>query len=113
MFPEILTQRNTTYQLIQPTLTEMDIKELFLQQPYEVFAVVNESLENEETMFTTFIVLYAVEFENNVILYDVSRQQHSTITSEIYFLAQGYIEIIDVAIVERYPVRLYKKVVTP
>jgi len=110
MFPATITKRNTSYQLIEPTLTETEIRDLLLQKRYEIFAVVNESLEKTETMFTTFLVLHAAEFENNVILYDVSRQLHTTITTELFFLSKGYIEFIDVGIVDRYPVRMYKKV---
>lgn len=58
-------------------------------------------------MLTTFLLLHAKEFENNVLLYDVSRQHPSTVKTELFFLAKGYIEFIDVGIVDRYPVRLY------
>ncbi|MBT2736192.1 hypothetical protein [Bacillus sp. ISL-7] len=108
MFPSKLSNNNREYYLVRKSLSEYELKELLLLNPYDVYAVVNESLDDKGvTMFTTFLVLHAIDFENRVILYDVSRQQHSTITTELCFLAKGYIEFIDVGQVDRYPIRFY------
>jgi hypothetical protein len=108
MFPEKLSRNNKEYYLVKNTLSEKSLNNLFLQRPYDVYAIVNENLdEHSEPMFTTFLVIHANEFEDRVILYDISRQIHSTITTELYFLAEGYIEYIDVAQVDRYPIRFY------
>lgn len=109
MFPAEIRIRNKTYQIINNHLTENELKALFKNNPYGVYAIVNESLEKEEPMLTTFLVLHSVHFEDNVILYDISRQIHTTITTELFFLAKGYIEFIDVGMVDRYPIKFYKK----
>lgn len=83
---------------------------MLLRNPYDVFAIMNENLEKgEEPLLTTFLVLYHAEFENNVMLYDISRQKHTTITTELYFLKQGYYEVINVGRVDRYPMKVYIK----
>ena len=66
-------------------------------------------MDNDDQMLTTFLVLHTNDFEENVILYDVSRQVHTTITTELFFLLKGYIEFIDVGTVDRYPIKLYKR----
>ncbi|CAM5734266.1 hypothetical protein SAFG77S_11601 [Streptomyces afghaniensis] len=109
MFPAEITIRNKNYQMIDYYLTENELKALLKYNPYEVYAIVNESLEKEEPLLTTFLVLYSDDFEDNIILYDVSRQIHTTITTEVFFLAKGYIEFIDVGMVDRYPIKFYKK----
>ena len=109
MFPKTLTIRKETYEIIDEHLTENQLKEFLNDNPYEVYAVINEDLDNDEQMLTTFLVLHTVDFEDNVILYDVSRQVHTTVTTELYFLAKGYIEFVDVGIVDRYPIKLYKR----
>lgn len=60
-------------------------------------------------MLTTFLSLYSVDFEDTVILYDISKQHHTTVSTELCFLTKGYVEIIDVGIVDRYPLRFYIK----
>ena len=96
--------------MIDNDLTKNELKTLFKNNPYEIYAIVNESLEKEEPMLTTFLVLYSNDFEENVILYDISTQIHSTITTELSFLGKGYLEFIDVGIVDRYPIKFYKRV---
>lgn len=109
MFPAKISIRNKTYQIIDNPLTKNELKTLFKNNPYEMYAVVNEGLEKEEPMLTTFLVLHSIDFENNVILYDISRQINTTITTELSFLEKGYIEFIDVGMVDRYPIKFYKK----
>ncbi|MEH6945379.1 hypothetical protein [Bacillus sp. JJ722] len=110
MFPTTLTHHHKMYQLIQEPLTETYLKDLLLKHPYDIYAIVNENLEEQnEPMLTTFLVLHAVDFEDTVILFDVSRQHQSTVTTELCFLAKGYIESIDVGIVDRYPIKFYKR----
>ena len=109
MFPMEITIRNKNYQIIDNDLTKNELKTLFKNNPYEIYAIVNESLEKEEPMLTTFLVLHSDDFEENVILYDISTQIHSTITTELFFLAKGYLEFIDVGIVDRYPIKFYKR----
>jgi hypothetical protein len=109
MFPKTLTIRKEAYEIIDEHLTEKQLKEFLNDNPYEVYAVVNEDLDNDGQMLTTFLVLHTVDFEDNVILYDITRQVHTTVTTELYFLAKGYIEFIDVARVDRYPIKLYKR----
>jgi hypothetical protein len=109
MFPAEITIRKKTFQIIDNHLTKNELKALFINNPYGVYAIVNESMEKEEPMLTTFLVLYSVDFEENVILYDISRQIHTTITTELFFLEKGYIEFIDVGMVDRYPIKFYKK----
>jgi len=109
MFPAEITIRNRNYQMIDNYLTKNKLKSLFKNNPYEVYAIVNESLDKEEPILTTFQVLHSDDFGDNVILYDVSRQIHTTITTELFFLAKGYIEFIDVGMVDRYPIKFYKK----
>ncbi len=110
MFPTEIKIRNKTYKIIDNPLSKNELTALFKNDPYEVYAIVNESLENEEPMLTTFLILYSVDFENNVILYDISRQINTTITTDLFFLEKGYIEFIDVGMVDRYPIKFYKKV---
>jgi hypothetical protein len=109
MFPAKISIRNKTYQIMDNHLTKSELEALFKNNPYEVYAVVNEGLEKEEPMLTTFLVLHSVDFENNVILYDISRQIHTTITTDLSFLEKGYIEFIDVGMVDRYPIKIYKQ----
>ncbi|WP_426860862.1 hypothetical protein [Cytobacillus gottheilii] len=75
----------------------------------QIYAIVNESLEKGEYKLTTFLVLYATDFEENVILYDVSRQIHTTVKTDIEVLVKGYIEMINVGMVDRYPFKFYIK----
>jgi hypothetical protein len=111
MFPSVITQRNQDYHQLDTSLSQLQIKQLLISNPYDIFAVVNESHDQlEENMFTTFLVLHSAEFDNRVILYDISRQTHTTITTEISILSKGYIEYIDVGMVDRFPVKLYKRV---
>ncbi|MCM3163691.1 hypothetical protein [Metabacillus litoralis] len=111
MFPSVITQRDQDYHLIDTSLSQSQLKQLLTSNPYDIFAVVNEGHDqSEEDMFTTFLVLHSAEFDNRVILYDISRQAHTTITTEISFLSKGYIEFIDVGMVDRYPVKLYKRI---
>lgn len=110
MFPVELTIKDQIYHIINNQLNENELKAFFKNNPYDVYAIINEGLENEDPMLTTFLVLYSDEFENNVILYDISRQLHTTITTELFFLEKGYIEIIGVGIVDRYSIKFYKKV---
>jgi hypothetical protein len=107
MFPTKIKRRNKTYYIINNFLTESELKELFQKNPYDVYAIVNESLEKDEPMLTTFLVLYSIEFEDNVILYDISRQHHTTVTTELSTIAKGYVEFIDVGIVDRYSIKFY------
>ena len=68
MFPTKLTHHNKIYQLIQDPLSEASLKELLLKHPYNVYAVVNESLEEQdEPMFTTFLVLHAVDLQQSCV----------------------------------------------
>jgi hypothetical protein len=109
MFPSIITNHNKNYYpLSDIPLSESKLKDLFLKYPYAIYAVVNEVIDEKiEPMLTTFLLLHTIEFENKVILYDISRQRHSTVTTELCFLVKGYIEVIDVGIVDRYPVQIY------
>ncbi|WP_423409024.1 hypothetical protein AABM38_02740 [Heyndrickxia sp. MSNUG] len=109
MFPETITIRKETYEIIDEHLTEKQLKAFLRDNPYGVYALVNEDLDNDDQMMTTFLVLHNGDFEDNVILYDVSRQVHTTVTTELYFLAKGYVEFIDVGKVDRYPIKLYKR----
>lgn len=109
MFPKSVTIRCKSYHMINNQLTQNELKALFLSSPYNVYAIVNESLEKETTMFTTFLVLYSVDFEDNVILYDVSRQIHTTVTTDLNILTKGYIEFIDVGVVDRYSIKFYMR----
>lgn len=109
MFPADITIRKKTYEIIDNHLTKNELKALFKNNPYGVYAIVNESMEKEEPMLTTFLVLHSADFEDNVILYDISRQLHTTITTELGFLAMGYVEFIDVGMVDRYPIKFYKR----
>ncbi|WP_456276769.1 hypothetical protein [Bacillus sp. AK128] len=109
MFPADIRIRKKTYQIIDSHLTKSELNGLFKNNPYGVYAIINESLEREDPMLTTFLVLHSDDFEDNVILYDISRQQHSTITTELGFLAKGYVEFIDVGVVDRYPIKFYKR----
>lgn len=109
MFPTTLTVRSKSYQVIDEQLTEQQLKKFLQNNPYEVYAVVNEDLDNDDQVLTTFLVIHTVDFEDNVILYDVSRQAHTTVTTELNFLVKGYIEFIDVGIVDRYSIKLYKR----
>jgi predicted hydrolase (HD superfamily) len=109
MFPKTLIIRKETYEIIDEHLTEKQLKEFMRANPYGVYALVNEGLNNDDQMLTTFLVLHTVDFEDNVILYDVSRQVHTTVTTELFFLVKGYIEFIDVGMVDRYPIKLYRR----
>lgn len=109
MFPAKILRNNMQYNLVKKIFSESDLKELFIKYPYGVYAIVDEKLEESEPMLTTFLVLHSREFEERVILYDVSRQPHTTVTTELHFLAKGYIEFIDVGQVDRYPIRFYVK----
>ncbi|MBM7650473.1 hypothetical protein JOC78_003465 [Bacillus ectoiniformans] len=108
MFANVIEKNNETYRVVSEVLSETALGDLLLQNPYNAYVVMNESLEEgEDPLLTTFLVLYHSKFENNVILYDISRQKHTTITTELYFLKQGYHEQINVGRVDRYPIQLY------
>ncbi|WP_043931155.1 hypothetical protein [Bacillus sp. EB01] len=109
MFPTEIIIKNNSCQIINNHLTHYELKTLFINNPYEVYAMVNESLEEEEPMLTTFLILYSVDFEDNVILYDISRQMHTTLTTKLSILEKGYLEFIDVGMVDRHPIKFYKR----
>ncbi|MFI8577556.1 hypothetical protein ACIGEL_17735 [Rossellomorea aquimaris] len=108
-FPARIKQGKMNYLRIDKKLNKPELKQLFVRNPYEVYAVVDESIEENEEILSTFQVLHSNEFQENVILYDVSNQPHSTVTTNIQFLVKGYIELIDVGIVDRFPVKFYVK----
>ncbi|MFI8684681.1 hypothetical protein [Rossellomorea sp. NPDC077527] len=108
-FPERIKQRKMNYLRIDKKLNKRELTQLFGENPYEVFAVVDESIEENEEIISTFLVLHSNDFQENVILYDVSNQPHTTVTTDIQFLVKGYIEFIDVGIVDKFPVKIYVK----
>lgn len=108
MFPAKITMNNKEYLIVKEELDENELKEFLIRHPYDIYAMVNESVDRKsELMLTTFLVLYTIDFENKVILYDVSRERHSTVTTEIGLLTQGFVETIEVGLIERFPVVLY------
>lgn len=110
MFPSKITMNNEEYLIVQDKLDEIELKELLLQRPYEVYAMVNESIEEQsELMLTTFLVLHTNDFGKKVILYDVSRERHSTVTTKIGLISKGYVEMIEVGIIDRFPIVFYAK----
>ena len=99
---------NKEYFKLTRVLTEVALKNFLLQRSYDVYAIVNEKIEEQsDPLFTTFLVLHTIDFEEGVILYDVSRDRHSTFTTEIEFLVKGYVETIDVGRIDRFPIVLY------
>ncbi|VEF49137.1 Uncharacterised protein [Bacillus freudenreichii] len=109
MFPKIINQQGTTFNMLECQLVGKELRELFKKHPYEIYAIVDESIDNDNPMLTTFLVLHSADFQDNVLLYDISREHHTTFTTKLFYLAKGYIEVIDVGIVDRFPVKLYKK----
>jgi hypothetical protein len=109
MFPTKLNHKNKLYYPIQNSLSENELRQLLYKNPYDIFAVVDENVDNQqEPILTTFLVLFSHDFDNTVLLFDVSRQLYSTFTTDIKELASGIIELIDVGRIDRHPIRLYK-----
>ncbi|MEW5571618.1 hypothetical protein [Rossellomorea marisflavi] len=109
MFPGKISRKNNDYKIRNNLDKELDLKQLLLRNPYDIYAIVNESLDDTEPMMTTFLVVYSDEFEDNVILYDISRQNYTTFTTDISTCTKGYIEVIDVCRIARYPIKFYVK----
>ena len=103
-------QNEKVYRQISSSISRGRLKELLLMNPYSIYAVVDEKLEGEvNECFTTFLVLFAREFENNIVLYDLTSQIHSTLKIDIDFVLDKKIEIIDIGLVEYYPIQLYQE----
>ena len=109
MFPKKINRKNQEYKILDIKNDESCLGRLLRQNPYDIYANVNESLDDTTPMMTTFLVLYSDDFENNIILYDVSRQKHTTFTTNLSTCTKGYIEIIDVCRIDRYPIKFYVK----
>ena len=109
MFPKKINRKNKDYTICNNLNTKSGLEQLLLQNPYDIYAIVNESLDDTDPMMTTFLVLYSDEFKDNVILYDISRQNHTTFTTHISTCTKGYIEVIDVCRIDRYPIKFYVK----
>lgn len=108
MFEDSIVKNGRFYNRIKQNLTTLELQKLLMQNPYNTYCIANEAIEvNSEPQFTTFLVLYSLDFDEDVILLDISRQKKSTITTDLDSLTKGYIEFIDLNIVDRYPLALY------
>ncbi|MCL7747312.1 MULTISPECIES: hypothetical protein [Bacillaceae] len=109
MYPKQFTHNNKNYYLMEQPNSVEELKDLLLTNPYEIYAILNESTDqSEEPMLTTFLALYNLDFKDKIIFFDVSRQPQSTLTTELWSLPKGFIEKIDVGRVDRYPIKFYK-----
>lgn len=108
MFPNKLSKNGKEYFLISLPNSIKEMKEFLLENPNEVYAVADEKIEeNEESIFTEFLIVYIKDFDDEVTLYDLSRERHSVLTIDLEFLLKGYIELIEVGRVDRLPIVLY------
>lgn len=106
----MITQNEKVYTPISSSISKSKLKELLLNNPYSIYAVVDESFEGDvDRSLTTFLVLFASEFEDNIMLYDISSQIHSTLKIDIDFVLDKKIESIDIGLVEYYPIQLYQE----
>lgn len=93
---------------VKSGLSNSALKKLLKANAYGVYAAVDEEYEKDgQPDFTIFLVLYSEEFEETVILFDVSRDKKSTVTTDIEALTNGFIEYINIGVVNRYPLTLY------
>lgn len=108
MFPtKVMKNNNEYFQTSIPKSIE-DLKEYLLENPNDIYVVVNEKLEEDkEPLFTEFLVIYIRDFNDSVTLYDISREVHSKLTIDLDFLVKGYIEHIEIGIIDRFPLAFY------
>lgn len=108
MFPNKLSKSGKDYFLTSLPNSIEEIKEFLLENSNEVYAMADEKIEeNEESMFTEFLIVYIKDFDFEVTLYDLSRDRHSVLTIDLDFLLKGYIEHIEVGRIDRLPMVFY------
>lgn len=110
MFPTEIEQDGKSYIQIPTGISKEELRTLLLLNPYSVYALVDENIEGElDRPLTSFLVVFAKEFDENIILYDISSQIHSTLMINIDFVLEKKIEVIDIGLVEFYPIQLYQE----
>jgi hypothetical protein len=105
-FPACFSRNGQTYKKISFDDVE-GLRNILLNNPCKVYCLVDEKAS--DTGHTLFLVLYAEEFDNTVILFDISLHLKSTVTTELDIIANGYHEVFDVGYIERYPLCFYIK----
>ncbi|WP_442636913.1 hypothetical protein [Rossellomorea marisflavi] len=111
MFPEMINSHGYIYYPVSRVPDSVEaMKKLLKRYPYGLLVLLQKIEEQPDTL-TKFSLLYSEEFEENVVLYDISNQVHTTITIEISTLIEGYLEEISIGRVDRYPLRLYRKAI--
>ncbi|MEI2439041.1 hypothetical protein V8V73_00595 [Priestia megaterium] len=104
-FPK--TKNFNNQKLIQVTVnSKAEFKKLLLTHPNRVYVLVDEQIETFK-QYTILLALYAEDMDEIVVLFDLNNQVHSTITSELEILAEGYYEFMDVGFVKRWPLQFY------
>lgn len=108
MFPSKFSKNGKEYVPTNMPNSIGGIKKFLLENPNEVYAIADEKLEEiDESMITEFLIVYIEDFNDEVTLYDLSRDRHSVLTINMEFLLKGYIEHIEVGKVDRLPLVLY------
>jgi hypothetical protein len=105
-FPDQFSRNGQTYRKISFDNVEQ-LRNILLSNPYKIYCLVDEKVPDADP--TLFLVLYAEEFDNTVILFDISLDLKSTVTTELDIVVNGYNEVIDVGYIERYPLCFYIK----
>lgn len=108
MFNERIFITGQVFKRVDSNVTVKDVKSLLIKNPYKVIVALDENMILENQLQPSlFIALFTFEFEEDVVLYDISNNKGSIITTDLESLAKRFIEYIDVGIVDRFLLALY------
>ncbi|MBM7706067.1 hypothetical protein JOD03_000969 [Chryseomicrobium aureum] len=86
-----------------------ELKTYLLDNPYKIIVAIDEGIQvDEQSELSLFLALYSNEFEEEVLLYDLTNNtKGSLLSTDLESLVNGIFEYIDLGIVDRYPLALY------
>lgn len=89
--------------------TVNELKTYLLDNPYKIIVAIDEGIQvDEQSELSLFLALYSNEFEEEVLLYDLTNNtKGSLLSTDLESLVNGIFEYIDLGIVDRYPLALY------
>ncbi|PJK16935.1 hypothetical protein CQS04_07210 [Chryseomicrobium excrementi] len=110
MFKERIFINREALKRVDNMLTVEDVKSLLVGNPYKVIVALDENIivENQHQL-SLFMALFTFEFEEDVVLYEISDNKGSIINTDLEALANRFIEYIDIGIVDRFPLAIYLK----
>lgn len=103
-FPKTLCQKSTKLELIN-ICNINKLEELTFEFPYKIFCLLDEKIEKQEP--TIFLVVYVSSKTNYILMVDQSNQVNSIINLDGDAAINGYYEVIDVGVIERFPLAFY------